>query len=75
MEVINMDLYQARDQLWLRVKDTQGVITVGVGTKNGKAVLVIFFDKKKVNEKDLPIEHANIPVIHEPAGNAIAYGG
>lgn len=69
------DLYKLRNQLWSHVKDIQGVVTVGVGTKKGEVALVIFVDEAIVNYKDLPVKYANIPVTYESVGQAKAYGG
>jgi len=69
------NLYKLRNKLWSQVKDIQGVVTVGVGTKRGKAALVIFVDETIVNYKDLPDKYANMPVTYESVGQAKAYGG
>lgn len=69
------DLYRLRNQLWSHVKDIQGVVTVGVGSKRGKVALVIFVDETIVDYKDLPVKYANIPVTYESIGQAKAYGG
>lgn len=70
-----MSLRSARNQLWSEVKNISGVVTVGIGKKNGKVALVIFMDKNRLNSEDLPEVFGDIPIILESTDQAIAYGG
>ncbi len=69
------DLLVLRDKLWCQVRELPGVVTIGIGSKNDRAALVVFVDENIVHKDDLPTEYADLPVILEPANQAKAHGG
>lgn len=69
------ELLALRDELWRQVRGLPGVVTIGIGSKNDRAALVLFVDENKVRKDDLPAEYASLPVVLEPVGRAKAHGG
>jgi hypothetical protein len=69
------DLLALRDELWCQVRQVPGVVTIGIGSKDDRAALVVFVDENKVHTDDLPTEYASLPVVLEPVGQAKAHGG
>lgn len=69
------DLLALRDELWCQIRGLPGVVTIGIGSKNDRAALVVFVDENEVHKDDLPTEYASLPVVLEPVGQAKAHRG
>jgi len=67
------ELITLRNELWHQVRALPGLITIGIGSKNGEVALVLFVDEKKVRREDLPVCYATVPIIVESAGRIKAH--
>jgi hypothetical protein len=68
------DLLTLRDKLWSQVKEVPGVITVGIGSQERHAALIVFIDETTVQKDDLPVEYFDVPIVLRPAGRASSQG-
>ena len=62
------ELIRLRDKLWTQIHGVPGLVTIGIGSKDGEAALVLFVDEKKVRKADLPVRFAAVPIIVESSG-------
>jgi len=69
------DLQVLREDLWRKVKELPGVVTIGIGSKGNRSAFVIFVDEDRVRKDELPVKYANVAVVLRPAGPASAHGG
>ena len=68
------ELLELRNKLWDKIRSCPGVITVGIGSSENEAALVIFVDEYTIGGTDLPTLYENVPVVVEIAGNIKAHG-
>lgn len=62
------ELVAIRNKLWSEVQRIPGVVTVGIGSKEGQPALVLFIDEKKTRKDKLPAQYSAMPVIVESTG-------
>lgn len=67
------ELIRLRNKLWHQMRSEPGIVTIGIGSKDGEAALVLFVDEKKVHREELPARYAAVPVIVQSAGQIKAY--
>lgn len=63
------ELLAIRNKLWNEVHRFPGVVTIGIGSKEGKPALVLFIDEKTARKEDLPANYGAMPVILESTGD------
>jgi len=68
------ELLELRNKLWDKIRSLPGVITVGIGSSENQAALVIFIDEYTAGRNDLPTLYENVPVVLETAGKIKAHG-
>jgi hypothetical protein len=68
------DLLSLRNKLWCEVRELPGVVTIGIGSKNNRAALVVFVEEEKLQKANLPVQYEDVPVVVKAAGQAKAHG-